>query len=167
MIYQFRTGQTFCGIDAQTAGEELERIRLSNDGRLRPEDVLNSAVDASSPLHGAFTWDDAKAAYEYRLSEARFFIKAVVTVGEQGETAPAFWNIITTDKQDEPERYYQAASVIAGSPIEYDAALRVMLTELATAKDGLEKLQHLAPKAQRAKVARASSLVESAHGALQ
>lgn len=34
MIYQFKTGKTYRGIDAQTAGDELERIRNANKGRL-------------------------------------------------------------------------------------------------------------------------------------
>lgn len=168
MIYQFKTGLTFCGVDAQTAGEELERIRIANDGKLKPEDVLSSAKAKSSPLHQAFTWDNVKAAHEYRLSEARQFIKAVVTVGKEGKTDPAFWNIIVSQgpQINESERYYQSASVIANSPGEYQAALKVMLMELASAQTGLEKLQSLAPRGQKSKVARAHSLLESAHEAL-
>jgi hypothetical protein len=176
MIYQFKTGHTFQGVDAQTAGEELEQIRLQNAGKLRPQDVLENAADPESPIHGVFTWDDSKAAHEYRLSEARDFIKLVVVVdGQKGTPEPAFWNVtITTapidnDPESQPskERYYQAANVIAKSPIEYESALQLMVRELASAQTGLERLRRLAPRGHRLKVDRASKLVGSAQDALE
>ncbi len=169
MIYRFKSGQTFHGVDAQVAGEELERIRLANAGKLRPEDILKSAKAKVSPLHNAFTWDDAKAAHEYRLSEARQFIRAVMTVGSEGKTDPAFWNIIVSQSPqiNESERYYQSAQVIASNPDEYNAALKVMLMELVSAQTGLDKLRSLAPRGAKTKVIRASKLLESAQDALR
>jgi hypothetical protein len=170
MIYQFKSGQTFHGVDAQVAGEELERIRLINDGKLRPVDILKSAKSSRSPIHKAFTWDDEKAAHEYRLAEARQFIRAVVVVPNKGEPLPAFWNIAISvspqNKEVEAERYYQSSEVIASSPDEYYAALQVMLRELTAAQEGLTHLRALAPRGEKLKVRRASALVSSAKEAL-
>src|SRR5690606_1315589 len=121
------------GVDAQTAGKELERIREANDGRLRPEDVVVSAQKQDSPLHAIFTWDDSKAANEYRLSQARRLIRLVV-IERKDMDVPAFFNVTTTVKQspagsgdtDESEdtapptpiRYYQSSVVLETSPDE-------------------------------------------------
>lgn len=174
MIYQFRTGNTYRGVDAQTVGEELERIRRASGDKLLTTDVLKWAAEPDSPIHSCFTWDTEKAAHEYNLHEARQLIKAVVIVKEESDsTEPAFWNIaisIPASEENEPpteERYYQAAAVVAQNPKEYEAALRVVLRELTSAQRGLEKLRSLAPRGKKTKVDRAAAFVGSAHEALQ
>lgn len=58
---------------------ELERIRMANDGVLDPKHVVKAAEDESNVLHSQFCWNDRKAAYEYRLEQARRLIRVVVT----------------------------------------------------------------------------------------
>ena len=41
-------------IDAQVAGDRLEKIRKKNKGRLTAEDVLADGRIKSSPFHSAF-----------------------------------------------------------------------------------------------------------------
>jgi hypothetical protein len=77
MIYKFRDRDSIKGMDPQTVGEELESIRRRHEGKLRTEDVLSSARHKASALHPAFTWDDEKAAHEFRLNEARRLIRAI------------------------------------------------------------------------------------------
>lgn len=50
-----------------------------------PSDVLRAASDPSNPLHAYFEWDDAAAAHEYRLSQARYLVQTVKVVIEQKE----------------------------------------------------------------------------------
>lgn len=59
---------------------ELEQIRHSHGGLLRPEDVVKFARNKRSALHSEFEWDDAKASAEYRLWQARNVIRVAVTV---------------------------------------------------------------------------------------
>jgi hypothetical protein len=47
---------------------------------VRPEDVVDFAKDPTTALHYCFTWDDTKAAKEYRLQQARQVLRAVVSV---------------------------------------------------------------------------------------
>src|SRR6185312_2039420 len=47
------------------------------NGRLIPSDVVSAARDPESPLHSHFTWDDAEAAEQYRLDQARTLIRSV------------------------------------------------------------------------------------------
>ena len=57
---------------------ELEVIRRANAGILRPPDVVEFAGDPETALHSCFTWDDTKAAEEYRLWQARQLIRVTV-----------------------------------------------------------------------------------------
>lgn len=66
----------------QRVYEELDRIRRSHGGVLLPNDVVAAAKSTKSPLHGQFTWDDSRAAHEYRLEQARHLIRVAVTILE-------------------------------------------------------------------------------------
>jgi hypothetical protein len=65
-----------------TRVDELIKIAKKHDGVLKAIDVIEEARDESSPLHSAFTWDDSKAAHEYRLEQARRLIRVVVQTVE-------------------------------------------------------------------------------------
>lgn len=58
---------------------ELQTI-YNEHGELLPETVLEAARPASSPLHAYFEWDDARAAHEHRLDQARRLIRSVKVV---------------------------------------------------------------------------------------
>ena len=51
---------------ADTAAGELRRIERVHRV-LRPGDVVEESRDPDAPLHGCFTWDDAKAGEKLRL----------------------------------------------------------------------------------------------------
>jgi len=46
-------------------------------GQLVPEDVVDEARPATSPLHHRFEWDDAEAGEQYRIIQARQLIREV------------------------------------------------------------------------------------------
>ena len=81
MIYQWKKGAHHAPtVNAQAAGEELERIRTFNNGRLENADVVEAARDKASPIHGAFEWNDKRAAAAYRLDQAGDLIRAIDVV---------------------------------------------------------------------------------------
>lgn len=107
--------------DANVVGPEL--VRLAEEGRSTPEDIVSAARSKSSPLHSFFTWDNRKAADKWRLQEARQ-IAASVTVkfetsdGKKHETR-AFQAIkvacesgTETASSRQPQRHYLPTSVI-------------------------------------------------------
>lgn len=54
------------------------------DQKLTAEQVVAEATDPTSPLHGAFEWDDQQAAHLYRLDQARLLIRKVeITIEER------------------------------------------------------------------------------------
>lgn len=65
---------------SKAAKAELEDVRLSHRGVLRPQAVVDRARDEESALHRYFTWDDTEAAEQWRLEQARRVIRAVVIV---------------------------------------------------------------------------------------
>jgi hypothetical protein len=67
-------------MSAQAILAELETIRQDNGGLLNPADVVEFARNPETALHRKFTWDDGKAAEEYRLWQARQVIRVVVSV---------------------------------------------------------------------------------------
>ena len=50
---------------------------LASKGPLTPQAVVKDAQKDTSPLHGEFEWDDAKAGYRWRIRQARRLIASV------------------------------------------------------------------------------------------
>lgn len=70
-----------------TIQDELEGIKLANNGILRPVDVVNWAQEnPDSLLYSKFEWNNAKAGHQYRLWQARHIINVQVTAIETKET---------------------------------------------------------------------------------
>jgi hypothetical protein len=68
------------------------------DGTIHPEDVVESARAATSPLHDYFEWDDTAAAAAYRIDQARHLLRVTVThlpVGSGHERVRAFVSLST------------------------------------------------------------------------
>src|SRR6185437_11347508 len=70
-------------LSAQVVGDELERLRQTNNGELTAELALDAARPKSSPLHDGFEWDDTVAAEQHRLTQARSMIRSVVIVPDK------------------------------------------------------------------------------------
>lgn len=90
--------------------EALKAIAARDGGFLRPEAVVEEARDENSPLHGAFCWDDAKAAQLYRLDQAQRLIRKFhVKIEDSGEKieVPVFIGVSSDkgkSKSDNPYR---------------------------------------------------------------
>ena len=70
----------------QRAGERLATLAHRNDGDLTPAQIVEDARPPESLLHPCFEWDDTKAADSYRLSQAGYLVRAIVTpYGEDEE----------------------------------------------------------------------------------
>jgi len=78
------------GVDVALVVEELTRLQKVNR-ILTPEVVVRAAEDNNSILHKLFEWDDNKAAYNWRLQQARTILNnievTIITDGEPREIA--------------------------------------------------------------------------------
>lgn len=85
MVYKWVTGGARFNVDAQAAGEEVERLSRENGGTITAENVVGSAESESSPLHNAFEWDDGLAAKEYRLVQARCLMRSITVIRQDAD----------------------------------------------------------------------------------
>lgn len=76
MIFEWKADSRF-PVGAQIAAERLQHIRETS-GEITPRNVVDDARSDNSPLHKCFEWDNDKAADNYRLSQARKLIGAIV-----------------------------------------------------------------------------------------
>lgn len=120
MTYQWKV-PGIIPVDAQTAGNELQRI-YERDGVIEPETVVSESRTPSAPLHSCFEWDDEKAAHKYRITQAQNIIRAIVVVDDvkQPETR-AFVNV---------QREYHPVSVVVRNPEKREILLQNALNEL-------------------------------------
>ena len=120
MIYRWKP-QASIPVDAQAAGERLERLRIHNNGILTPRAVVDDARPPESVLHPAFEWNDAIAAERFREDQARYVLRSItVTVPSEPERAKptrAFVNVV----QEEHQSYTSVVAALS------DAELRRQL----------------------------------------
>ena len=133
MTYQWKV-PGIMPVDAQTAGNELQRI-YERDGVIEPETVVEESENPSAPLHSCFEWDDEKAAHKYRITQAQNILRAIVVVDEakQPDTR-AFVNV---------QREYHPVSVVVRNPEKREILLQNALNELRWFERKYHTLQEL------------------------
>lgn len=120
--------------------ERLEQIRKLNAGRLTPEAVVEDARDEESPLHASFEWDDAKAAADHRLNQARTLIRSVkVEYNTESRVVSAPFYVHDPEAGDE-----QGYVPVAKLRNEADLASEVMRSEMARVEAGVMRASGIA-----------------------
>lgn len=88
--YKWKLAGLGKGVDVALVVEELTRLQKVNR-ILTPEVVVRAAENSESVLHKLFEWDDNKAAYNWRLQQARTILNnievTIITDGEPREIA--------------------------------------------------------------------------------
>ena len=102
------------GVDAQTAGEELDRIRQEH-GTLEPGTVVDEARPDEAPLHPAFEWCDPKAAELYREHQATHLIKQVRVIVPPRDPDP-----VVRARADIPSEEYRDEAIADYDPLQYE-----------------------------------------------
>ncbi len=115
MVYTWKSA-CHATMDAQVAGEELERIRVRQNGRLDAKDVVEASRSEDAPLHGAFEWNDATAADAYRVDQARYLIRSIDVVIQQAEETKAVRAFVSV-KRDEDRSYTSLAHAMSDSQL--------------------------------------------------
>jgi len=139
MVFKFATGAHLSG-DPQIVGEALMNIREIR-GRLIAADVLEVAKPLDNALHRYFEWDDAAAAEQHRLSQARLLVRSVVLVEtSQGEIRPirAFAKVTT----EEINSYEPIGSVMADKTLR-EAVLREVRSEIKSLREKVATFEEL------------------------
>jgi hypothetical protein len=58
-------------------------VKLEEEGALTPENLVEVSRSEDAVLHNEFTWDDAKAAEEFRKVEARDLIRSIIVIPDE------------------------------------------------------------------------------------
>ena len=119
--------------DANKVYEELETIALKT-----PQNIVDYAeANPSSELHKCFTWDDSKAANEWRKQEARQVVRLLVFEDEETNT-PSKIRVLqkTTDA-------YEPVTRIVRNKDEYEALLERAYAELRAFRERYKNLAEL------------------------
>jgi hypothetical protein len=113
VIYEWRTGARQ-SVDAQKAGERLERLRAKHGG-LTAQIVVADARSMRSPLHDDFEWDDERAAHEFRLEQARDMLANVTVRYEQHTEAQPVraFLVVSVGGENKYESTYTVMSDVA------------------------------------------------------
>ena len=122
---------------------ELERIRSEAGGVLRPAEIVDAAEDEASPLHECFTWDDTKAAHNYRLWQARHLLKVCVTVVHGAKHPVQMYVSLKTDREDDGG--YRALVDVMSDDDMREQLLDEAMDELRFFQRKYKQLKELAP----------------------
>lgn len=112
-VYRAVEGSRFTHEQAAAFGPELERLAAFY-GKLTPQLVVEEARPIASSLHGFITWDEAAAATQYRLTQARHLMngyRVEISERESGRptrfVAPGLVNVRLRSLDDQKlERVY-------------------------------------------------------------
>ena len=146
MIYKWKASAHHpAGLAAQAAGEELERIRTWNNGRLAPADVVAASKDKGAPLRDCFEWNDKKAAAAHRINQAGDLIRSVEVIvekadeNERSRTTRAFVSVV----REEDRSYTSIAHALSETELRAQV-VETALSELAAFRKKYAELAELA-----------------------
>lgn len=135
MVYRWKLPGVI-PVDAQTAGEELQRI-FAERGELEPADIVAESRDVGAPLHPCFEWNDEVAAEKYRQTQAAKIVRSILTV-EETTSGPqevrAFVHV---------QEKYCPISVVVNNADKMADLLEAALEELKAFRNKYRKLSEL------------------------
>ena len=137
-VYKFKISGIY-PVDAQTAGEELDRIYNKN-GRLNPKDIVDESRPTEAPLHPCFEWDDAVAAEKYREVQASNLVRCIVTECETKEK-----EIVEVRAFPCVQQTYQPIEVVVKSEEKTTDLMQSAIEELKAFQRKYATLKQLSP----------------------
>lgn len=121
--------------------ERIDKLMARNNGRITPDMIVKDAESPSSPLHDQFEWDNAAAAHQHRLQQARELLgrfKVEVRTIHRTFMAPAY----IRDPHAEPDG--QGYTTIAKIRDDKDAAADAIEYEFSRAIACMERAVDIA-----------------------
>jgi hypothetical protein len=144
--YRAAPGAPFDDKQAQKYGTFLERKVGLGEGLRSPADIVEASRPVKAPTHEVFEWDDAEAADQYRLQQARQLVNHIMVI-RQTDDGPvvtrAYHSVVAkADPDDErATRGYVSEAIVWREPKLRDQVVRDALRELQSWRD---RYQHYA-----------------------
>jgi hypothetical protein len=151
MIYKAKEHSFLTDTEAQVIGPII--ADLCDMGRGTPDNIVAKATPEDSPLHPHFTWDDTKAARNWRKQEARILVNAI-TVEFEDRVIPAFESVpvVVTEEGGEEaptvRRVYLCTSTILGSADDYAKIRAEIVSSLRAIQRKLQNYDGLVGEVQ-------------------
>lgn len=114
------------GLSPDVVGGAVLELRERLGREATAADLLELASDPKSPLHVAFTWDDAEAAHSHRIAQARQLIGALVVAEVRGGrtiTCRAFHSVVSLSGR---RGYAPLDEVLASEALRHQAIAEAM-----------------------------------------
>lgn len=150
LTYEWVTGARF-NVEAQAIGERCERLRKKNGGRVTPQLIVSDGKSKASPLHPCFEWDEARAAEQFRLTQARSVLRSLVVVVDERMPIPvrAFLSVrVELDDEDDDasgdRMAYTSVLDAMSDPLLREQVLNSALRELRSWRSKYHRLNELA-----------------------
>lgn len=137
------------GVDPQKAYQEVEKIRDASGGQLSAEDVIERAKAKRNVLHPVFEWDDATAAKEHRLEQARALLRSFeIVYADSPKTARRAYEIVSKKRAGDTEArtFYSTTEEAMKDPQVRDALIADAIRQAMAWRrrfQGLRELQLL------------------------
>ena len=123
-------------ISATVAHNEIQKLEKRLGRYPQPKDILQAARKPKHPLHSAFDWDDAEAAQQYRLGQARGMIRSLrITVvhGQREETTVTAVHV--------PRTGYRPIAEVAANPLMMNEVLKTVRSALRSWRERYARIQ--------------------------
>jgi hypothetical protein len=153
IVYHVRAGYV-CKGDIQAIGERIRELQRRNaderfpEGHITFEEAIEEGRPDDSPFHTSFTWDEAQAAHERRLDQARYLLNSYSweVVAEEGEKATVgIANVRIVDTVTK-ERFSVPSTFAASEPDYYSQMIDETNRLLRGAVSRLRILEGLSPQ---------------------
>lgn len=132
-------------------GVQAEIQRLYDErGKVTSTDLVEAAQSEDSPAHAGFEWDDAVAGREYRLNQARRWLRVCTVIYEDQPQRLVHVPRVFTHDNNERDGDYKPIAVVATIPDEFDRALNAAISKLYAARRAVDELRTAASKAPSA-----------------
>lgn len=121
-----------------------QKIMKENDGEVTPTEIVARSKPKSAPTHDSFEWDDKAAGHEYRLIQARSYLRIIVVkdVFEDQEVEVRMAHV--PPESGKGEGAYRTITRIIQSPSDFERALSAALSDLEAANKRVEELKDMA-----------------------
>lgn len=120
----------------------LSRL-LKKDGYVTPSGLVEVSRPKTAVTHDCFEWDDQKAGEEYRLIQARHWIRVIkveVEDKDQGRIKVSLAHVPKDTGKGEGE--YKPINIIVDSPSDFERALNAAIKDLEAAQHRVAELKN-------------------------
>jgi len=120
-------------------------------GEVKSSALVEAAKPKTSPAHKGFEWDNKKAGREYRLMQARQWIKRVEIIYPDRQERLVHVPVIKVERETVTlgEGFYKPISIVAQDKWELECALESVRSRLESAKKSYQELKKAAEKAEK------------------